>query len=176
MFVKENCVCIGRIVRTHGIHGQLVVVSDFDLSSDNVKEVVLVNIDGGLVPFFVAEGGWKIRDHQSYFLHLDHLNCKEKAENYCGLEVYLINYSPPEIDATEDEYGYLQDYEVYDELDNLLGKVEELLDYSGNILLKVISSEKKELLLPFVEEQLLSINQETKQIHLQIPQGLLELE
>lgn len=176
MFVKEKCVCIGKIVRTHGIHGQVIVLSDMEITEQDIKEAILVDIDGGLVPFFAKEKGWRKRDNQSYFLHFDHIDNKEIADGYCGLDLFLENVDTEYTESDKSiDNEYLEGYLVYDTSNKEIGEAVELLDFSGNVLLKTISKEDKEILIPFAEEYLISIDKENKKVQLQIPDGLLDL-
>lgn len=175
MFVKSDCIHIGKIVRTHGIHGHLILVSNVNLTEKQKEEPILVDIDGGLVPFFVRkENGIKERDHQSYFLHFDHIENKEMADKYVGLDIYLTSYeSPQEIKELPTE-SMLKGYKIYNQSEEYIGEVQDIIDYSGNVLLSVISK-GSEHLLPFTEDHIISWNAEKKSIVITIPDGLLEI-
>ncbi len=171
MFVKEDCINIGRVVRAHGIHGQLVLASEVSLPDEITKEPFLLEIDGGLVPFYLES--LKNRDHQSYLIKFDHLNSKEEAEQYINCEVYLLSL-PDSGDTLPKEASLLKNYSLYDEQENFVGKIDDVLDFSGNILARLFI-EKKEILLPFTEEHILDWNNEERKIKLHIPEGLLDL-
>lgn len=175
MFVKSDCIHIGKIVRTHGIHGHLVLVSNVNLTEKQGKEAILLDIDGGLVPFFVRkENGIKERDHQSYFLHFDHIENKEMADKYVGLDVYLTSYeSPQEVKELPPE-SVLKGYKIYNQSKEYIGEVQDIIDYSGNVLLSVISNED-EYLIPFTEDHIISWDTEKRSITITISEGLLEI-
>lgn len=175
MFAKENCIFLGTITRTHGIHGQLVLASELPLSKADIEEPILVDIDGGLVPFYLNNSGFRARDHQSYLICFDHTNNREQAEKYVNSATYLL--TPPFVEADnlpKQEPALLKNYTIHNERNEYLGKVDEVLDFSGNILLRTFINEK-EVLLPFTEAHIINWDSSKRSIQLQIPDGLLEL-
>lgn len=176
MFVKESCIYLGKIIRTHGIHGQLVVATKLSFNMENIKEPILVELDGGLVPFYLASPeGVRFRDHQSYLIRFDHVEKKEQAAKYVGCELYLL-FPPDDIeeDSLLSEPSLLKHFSIYDDNNSYLGKVNDVLDFSGNTLLSVYIKDK-EVLLPFTEAHILSWDTTERKIQLYIPEGLLEI-
>lgn len=174
MFVKKECFYLGKILRTHGIHGQMVIESQLPFTKQMKKEPLLVDIDGGLVPFFLSEESMKSRDHQSYFIHFDHICSKEEAERYIGCELYLLHYEAPQEKDDTTKSNELKDYALYDESNTFLGKIVEVLDYSGNILFRLTNNEQ-EILIPFIKENILLWDNEKHSIQMLLPEGLLDL-
>ncbi len=176
MFVKEDCIYLGRIIRTHGIHGQLVLATELSLSSENIEEPILVDIDGGLVPFYLQkEGGLKNRYTQSYLITFDHIATKEEAEVYVNCEAYLLTLPKSIVEEKfPTETAFLKNYDVYDATNAFVGKVDEVVDFSGNVLLRLFI-DNEEVLLPFTEDHILSWDNENRKIQLSIPEGLLEI-
>ncbi len=172
--MKEECIYLGKITRTHGIHGQLVLVTELTLEAHKQEEPILVEIDGGLVPFYLDKNEVKQRDHQSYLIKFDHISTKEEAERYINTETYLLSYSGLQNDKLPTEKALLKDYSLYDADNVFVGKINDVLDFSGNILLQLFI-ENRELLLPFTESHILDWNNEERKIRLQIPEGLLNL-
>lgn len=175
MFVKESCIYLGKIIRTHGIHGQLVVTTKLSLNMENIKEPILVELDGGLVPFYLAtKEGVRFRDHQSYLIRFDHITNKEQAEQYIGCETYLLSLPNVEKESLALTPSLLKHFSIYDDANQYIGKVDDTLDFSGNILLRVFI-EDREVLLPFTEAHILSWDTAERKIQLHIPKGLLEI-
>lgn len=176
MFTKSDCILIGKIIRTHGVNGHLILASNVNLSENQEKEPILIDIDGGLVPFFVhKKEGIKERNHQSYFLHFDHINNKEMAEKYIGSDVYLSSYTKKgQTEELPKKDNLLKGYKVYNQAGEYIGEIKSIIDYSGNVLLDV-SSKENEYLLPFTEEHIIGWDNENKHITLAISEGLLEI-
>lgn len=176
MFVKEKCIYLGKITRTHGIHGQLVLMSDLPLDTANTKEPILVNIDGGLVPFYLHKGddGLRYRDHQSYLIHFDHIDTKDSAEKYCGCETYLLSFPIKNIDDATLTPELFRGFSIYNENEEFVGTIEEIVNYSGNTLACILIDEK-EVLIPFTDSHIIAWDIDKHRIQLQIADGLLEI-
>ncbi len=174
MFIKEECIYLGKITRTHGIRGQMILATELTLEAHKQEEPILVEIDGGLVPFYLEKDEVKQRDHQSYLIKFDHVSTKEEAERYINTETYLLSYSGLQNNEFPTEKALLKNYSLYDADDVFVGKINDVLDFSGNILLQLFIKDK-ELLLPFTESHILDWDNEERKIKLQIPKGLLDL-
>lgn len=175
MFVKEKCFFLGKIVRTHSFHGQLVLATNLSLTAKVLKEPILVELDGGLVPFYLdAEKGLRRRDHQSYFIHLDHIDNKEQAMLYVGCDVYLEKLPTEEKEELLKEPAFFEGLAIYNEHNEYLGDVIEVLDFSGNTLANV-SIQGEAVLLPFTEHHILSVDMDKRKVKLHIPEGLLDM-
>lgn len=177
MFVKKECIYLGKIIRTHGIHGDLVLATELTLDAKNKEEPILIELDGGLVPFYLAQKeGLRIRDHQSYLIRFDHTENKEQAEPYVGVETYLLTFPNHKSSETSlpKEPSLLKGYSIYDENNKHIGEVDDVLDFSGNILIRIFIQDK-EILLPFTEDHIINWHSEQRTIQLHIPEGLLNL-
>jgi 16S rRNA processing protein RimM len=64
-------------------------------------------------------------------------------------------------------------YQLFDD-GNLLAPIEEVINQPHQVLLR-ITLEGKEVLIPLHEETLDSIDHEKKQVHVTLPDGLLEI-
>ncbi|PVX50689.1 16S rRNA processing protein RimM [Balneicella halophila] len=175
MFVKEKCFYLGKIIRSHGIHGHLVLASSIPLDTANTKEPFLVDIDGGLVPFYLhKKEGLKDRDHQSYLIRFDHASTKDDAEKYIGSDVYLEHTPFVDESCEKPNLNIFRGFEIFSEDNKLVGTVLDIVDYSGNTLVN-IHSKNGELLLPFTEEHIVDWDLDNKKIILRIAKGLLDI-
>jgi 16S rRNA processing protein RimM len=66
-------------------------------------------------------------------------------------------------------------YRVYDETLGFIGEVNEVNDFSGNILLSV-NYQGKEAMIPFNEDLIVRFDEDLHEIELRIPEGLFELD
>ncbi len=171
MFAKESCVHIGKLQKTHGLFGQIILATSYQLTT---KEPFLLDIGGGLVPFFVSEDGLKRKDHYSCFVQFDTVGSKEEASKLVGFEVYLENAPEALADEKHLPEKLFAGYTFFNEKKEEIGEILSLEDYSGNRLL-VVQRGEKELLIPFVEEKIVEINHEGRIVISSIPDGLLDL-
>ena len=106
------------------------------------------------------------------YVKLDIINTKEEAENYKHFEIQVIKNNA---DLAKGEYFYfdLKACEVYDEKNNLLGKVVEVEEFPAQITLRVKKKDGKEFFVPFVKVFIKNINIEDKKIVINVIEGML---
>ncbi|MEE4287363.1 MAG: ribosome maturation factor RimM [Mariniphaga sp.] len=170
---KSDCQKIGFIRKTHGVHGELVLEYEPEFEESVVEaERYFLEIDGLLVPFFVAEDGLRFRSAKTALVTFDWVETEKYARRLVGSSVYLFNYEiidEPE-EATISQFLHFQ---LLDENGKKLGQISAVDDYSGNIVFTV-DTKKGEILVPFNEDFLLNLSKEQKTIQLQLPEGLIE--
>jgi len=177
MILSEDCIKIGEISKSHNLKGEVVIITDNDLLERYVKEPFFILLEGGAVPFFIAENGLSVRNHASYIVKFDYVDSIEQAERIVGCEVWLKKENLKEEDCTGDEdYDVfaLIGYSVVDQFSKEKGKITDVADYSGNIVLSV-KIFGKEILLPLAEEYILEIDLEKKELLVRIPQEITDL-
>lgn len=158
-------VYVGEIVNTHGIKGELRIVSDFKYK-DKVffkgnklylgkrKQQVLIN---------------SYRKHKNYdMVKFDDINDINDAIIFKGDEVF-VKREDLDIDGYVDED--LIGLKVYDN-DKLIGKVINILKNKQDIL--VIKNRSKSYLIPFVPEFILNIDLDKKELKINVIDGLLD--
>ena len=106
------------------------------------------------------------------FVKLDIINTKEEAESYRHYEIQVIKDSK---DLKKGEYFFadLKACEVFDENNNLLGKVKEVEEFPAQITLRVKANNGKEFLVPFVKFFIKNIDIENKKITINVIEGML---
>jgi 16S rRNA processing protein RimM len=170
---KSDCQKIGFIRKTHGVHGELVMEYEPEFEESVVEaERYFLEIDGLLVPFFVAEDGLRFRSAKTALVTFDWVETEKYARRLVGSSVYLFNYEiidEPE-EATISQFLHFQ---LLDENGKKLGQISAVDDYSGNIVCTV-DTKKGEILVPFNEDFLINLSEEQKTIQLQLPEGLIE--
>jgi 16S rRNA processing protein RimM len=171
---KFDCEKTGYFKKTHGVQGQLVL--EYEIQYGETLENctrLLVEIDGLLVPFFIAENGFRFKGANSAIVALDDVNTEKYAKRLVGAAVYLLK---SEVESETDfEINNLKGFVVIDITLGELGKIEFIDDYSGNIVL-TIDYKGSELLVPFNEDFLVEFNAEEKTLKLDLPSGLVDTE
>lgn len=170
---KSECQKIGFIRKTHGVHGELVLEyeQEFEQSVAEASRFFL-EIDGLLVPFFVAEDGLRFRSAKTALVTFDWVETEKYARRLVGSSVYLFNHEIVD-DPEETSIAQFLHFTLLDENGNKVGQISAVDDYAGNIVFTV-EAETGEILVPFNEDFLLNIEEEQKTIQLQIPEGLME--
>ena len=176
MFKKEDCFFVGSFVKTHGVKGELVAKKSSDLLEKYKLETVLVDIDGGLVPFFITPNGLTPRNHATVRIHLEDMENEAKATRFIGCEIYVPFKDAPDYfeDKDEIEASALIGFTYIDEKRGVLGIIEDIQDYSGNVVM-VLELNGQEVMIPFSEDNFIEIDEDEKSITMVTPEGLIDL-
>ncbi|WP_195715181.1 ribosome maturation factor RimM [Ancylomarina sp. 16SWW S1-10-2] len=176
MFKKEDCFFVGSFVKTHGVKGELVAKKSSDLLEKYKLESVLVDIDGGLVPFFITPNGLTPRNHASVRILLEDMDSEAKATRFIGCEIYVPFKDAPDFfeDKEDFEATALIGFTYIDQERGVIGTIEDIQDYSGNIVL-VLELNGQEVLIPFSDEHFIEIDEENKSITMKTSEGLIDL-
>ena len=138
----NELVLIGKIVSTHGIKGELKVVSDFEYQDNAYKvgNVILINnIDHKIT---------SIRYHKNYILlGIDNLDNINLVLEYIGYNIYIKRVL---LNLGDDEYLY-SDLIGASVMGNgkTLGKIIEIVKGNANDFVRVKG--EKEFLIPLIE-------------------------
>lgn len=174
MVTREDCIKIGKVIKSHNLQGEVVIASDNDLLEQYADEPVFVQLDGGPVPFFIADEGLAVRNSNSYIVKFDFVDDQKQAEHLVGCDVMLEKSVLDESDISgEGEPGWA-DFAIFDERTGETGRVTDIADYSGNVVLSVEIS-GKEILLPFSDAYVRQVDPEHKKITAWIPQDIVDL-
>ncbi|MEM6299719.1 MAG: ribosome maturation factor RimM [Bacteroidota bacterium] len=163
---------LGYFKKTHGIHGQLWLEIDADEPSRYGKlDALFVEQNGSLIPFFVTS--IQLKGSQA-LLSLDEIETVEDAQALKGSVVFLPTTVLPELE--EDEM-YLHDYVGFTVLEHnkgMLGKIKGIVDLPNNLLIE-LDYQGKEVLLPLQDQFILKTDKNKQELHMQLPEGLLEV-
>lgn len=154
---------IGKLVNTHGLKGEIKIISDFKYKLDVFKK-------GNNI--YIGEDKLEInsyRPHQIYdMLTFKGINSIDDVLKYKGMEVY-IERSEYEFDGILDED--IIGMEVYTG-NKLIGKVTEIFKNKVHSIL-VIEKNGNINMVPYVDEFIKNIDLENKKIEINIIEGLI---
>lgn len=173
MLNKEDYYLIGILAKTHGISGELILRLD-NLQFEEIynMESVFIEFDGILVPFFVS--GISPRGDTSAVIRFDDISSEDQASEFLNCKVYSVDIASGERDNLKYAASSLIGFQVVDIKLGNLGKIIEFLDFANNPLFKIKRS-KNEILIPVNEEFILNIDNKTKTITVQTPEGLIDI-
>ncbi|MFA9390737.1 MAG: ribosome maturation factor RimM [Prolixibacteraceae bacterium] len=168
----ENCVEAGYVKKTHGVQGglHLIINENLDAIIEEI-EFLFFEIDGLPVPFFIetiSSLGTGYANIQ--FMYIEN---KEKAQHYVGSKL-LIDKQALANQAEIMTPNALIGFTIIDQKLGEIGQVTEVNDFGGNIVLS-INYKKREVMIPFNEELILSFNIENTTITMDCPEGLFDL-
>jgi 16S rRNA processing protein RimM len=160
-----NYILIGKYVNTHGLKGEIRIISDFSYKDKIFIKGMPIYIGNEKILFKINSH----RVHKQYnMITLDGINNINDIESLKGSLVY-INKEDLKLDDKEFLIEDLIGYDVYINK-NLIGKVIEVLKGKANDIL-VVSD--KRILIPYVKDFIININNKTKQIEIKDVKGLI---
>lgn len=164
---------VGKIVNTHGIAGEVRVISETDFSEERFSEgsklYIMKDENDKPVPYIVESH----RKHKQFdllkFKNLLTINDVEKLKGSL-LFVHEEQLSPLE----ENEYYYHEiiGCSVTTDTGEKLGVVKEILSPGANDVW-VIQTDEKDLLIPYIEEVVKVVNIEKQEIIIHLLDGLI---
>ena len=172
MIKKEDVFKIGLFTKPHGIKGEIGLMTSSDVFDDSEDLYIVCDMDGILVPFFVED--FRYKTDNVILLKLKNVDDEQAAREFSNREVFYP------LDKMEDDligditWDSFIGYRVVDEALGELGAITDVDESTINVLLQ-IDHKGKEILLPAVEELILSADHENKTLTVSVPEGLLDL-
>ena len=174
MITKDDIIEVGYVSKTHGLSGNLEVVSTVDWLDELGVDFIFIGIDGCYIPFRIAEERTK---NSGRLLKLDNIDTKEEAERLIGATVFLSTEDVDEDTLAEAEEVDYEGYTIYDSSGKKIGVV-DYVDYdTENVLfcLDATDSAGFQIMIPAVDDFIIEIDDDKQTIVMDIPDGLLEL-
>ena len=165
-------ILLGQISKVSGYQGAVYVILEKEFSENKpAMESVFLEIEGKQVPFFISNS--EFTGTGTLKLKFEGYDTVERIGEFTGCRVFLTT-SVPE-DKTVEDIQTLREFKVIVEGNKLLGSVTEVIPNPGQWLLNILSTEKKNILIPFHEHFIVSIDKAKKTIFMDIPEGLIDI-
>jgi 16S rRNA processing protein RimM len=167
-----NNILLGRITKVIGYEGAVAVRLE-KIFTENIPQMesVFLEIEGRPVPFFITETDYSGADILK--LWFEGYNSADKISEFLGCRIYLTREAGSgESQKTDNN---LIGYQVYSEEGSLIGRITDIISNNGQWLLTILSINRKNILIPFHEDLLISTDKRKKSIVMEIPDGLLEI-
>ena len=157
---------VGKYVNTHGIKGEIRIMSDFPYKDKIFIKGFRIYIGNNKKELIINTH----RLHKDYnMLTFNDINNINDIEMFKGSNIY-INKEDLDLDNNFQLIEDLIDFDVY--ADNIfIGKIIEVIREKAN---DVIVVGDKRILIPYVEEFILSIDSSNKRIDIKNIKGLIE--
>ncbi|BEV37758.1 ribosome maturation factor RimM [Bacillus stercoris] len=166
---------VGKIVNTHGIKGEVRVISKTDFAEERYKpgNTLYLFMDGRNEPVEVTVNTHRL--HKQFNL----LQFKERQSLNEVEELKNAIIKVPEEDLGELNEGefYFHEIigcEVFTEEGELIGKVKEILTPGANDVWVIERKGKKDALIPYIESVVKHIDVSEKKIEIDLMEGLID--
>ncbi|MBQ6190052.1 MAG: 16S rRNA processing protein RimM [Bacteroidaceae bacterium] len=169
MIRQDEIYKIGQLGKPHGIKGEITFSFTTDVWDRVEADYLVLSIDGIFVPFFLEE--YRFRGEHSALLKFQNIDSIEDAQEISGAEVYFPYSLTPEDGDADYTWSYFEGFHVHDEKTGDLGSIVRVDESTENVLFELESGH----LLPAVEAFITDIDHEGRTIHMNLPEGLLEI-
>lgn len=169
---KEEAFYIGYITKTKGLKGEVQLYFEFEDYEALALDVLFADMNGKMVPFFIEKH--KLYPNSTglfYFEDIDHI---DKAQALLKKKIYLPLSKMPERGEDEFYYTDLKGFIAIDETLGELGEIIEVNEYPQQFV-ATVHYQHRDVLFPLNEDFIVEIDNEKNILHLDLPQGLLDI-
>ncbi|ADM37698.1 ribosome maturation factor RimM [Bacillus spizizenii ATCC 6633 = JCM 2499] len=166
---------VGKIVNTHGIKGEVRVISKTDFAEERYKpgNTLYLFMDGSNEPVEVTVNTHRLHKqfHLLQFKERQSLNEVEKLKNAI---IKVPEEDLGELNEGEFYFHEIIGCEVFTEDGELIGKVKEILTPGANDVWVIGRKGKKDALIPYIESVVKYIDVSEKKIEIELMEGLID--
>jgi len=175
MIKKEDIFQIGKLIKPHGLRGELSFEFSTDIFDEIEADYFICEIEGIFVPYFIES--YRLKSDHSGFVKFEGIDSNEDAKELLKVNLYLERTSLPTDFSSENVQGtdFYVGYQIADQDGNIIGKIVSMDDSTENILFNVLSTSEEEILIPASDDYISTIDDDAGVIYMQIPEGLLGL-
>ena len=168
----DDCFYIGYISKSRGLKGEIQIYFEFEDYSALGFDVLFIEIEKKLVPFFVDTV--KLQQNKTGYFYLEDIDHVDKAKELLRKSVYLTNDKKPVRDPDEFYLSDLKGYIVHDKKHGELGDIIEIKELPQQDI-AVVQYKFKELMFPLNDDFIIEINREAGILHVDLPDGLIDV-
>ena len=171
---RSDCIELGYISRAHGLKGEVRVMFDVEDIQDyaQAKSFYLSKDQGALEAYQVKT--FHVASPQEAILRFAHHRYRDQAEALRGYTLFFPIEKLPSLPEGSFYFFELEGWEVQDRRHGSIGTAGPLKEIGPNRLLVVYRADKK-VLIPTHPHVLLRADFESHIVHVDLPEGLLEL-
>lgn len=172
----ENYILIGKTRKSYGVKGEIKLQIDEAFLEDvfNLK-IVFLKINGKLIPYFVES----VKVGNAILIKFEDINSPEETVTIASKDLYARaeDLTTPDeglFRGEEMEFEKYSGYTIFDVEKGRVGVIAEVVEYPQQEM-AVVDYKKKEILIPLNYDLIASIDDEKKELLLNLPEGLLDL-
>lgn len=170
--LQATYIHIGKVASLSGVQGEIMLVHSLGKKCNfkNVRAIFLEMEPESFIPYFVEYS--KTLSSSETIVKFDELKSREDAKLLVQKNAFLLE-DDFQKNAGDKAPVTLIGYTVLFK-GKVLGKVEKVIEQKHQALLSVNKS-GKEILIPLHEESLIQANREKKELHVDLPEGFLDI-
>ncbi len=175
MIKRSEILEIGRLLKPHGVKGEITVELFGDIDMTALKCVV-VDIDGIFVPFFVQSV--RPKTSETCLVKFDNLDTDGEVSMLALKPLFALKEDVELSDDSSDEGFYASDLIGFTAMNpegEMIGKIADVNDDTENTLFIIEKDGGETLLVPVAAEFICDIDSENSIVKLDLPEGLSDL-
>lgn len=163
---------IGKLAASHGLEGDLVLQHSLGkkTSLKGLEVIYLEEQQENFMPYFIEKTS--IKSDTETFVRLEGITNKETARKLTPKEVWLEEQDFNKFSAKAAPIALLG-FTIMDG-DQALGEIIEVIEQPHQVLCTIIYK-GKEAMIPVHEASLLKIDKKKKIVHVDLPEGLMDI-
>jgi len=170
--MREDYVEVGYVAKAHGVQGEVKISFDVHDLSDylNRKSFWLAHKNG-------VEKEWEISRMRLADKHVivkfKDIRYRDEAEQLVGMTLFVPQTDLPQLPEGEFYYFEIIGFDVVDKQLGKLGKVKDIVE-TGSQDIILMEYHNQEVLIPVVDQIVLSADKNQRCVYTHLPDGLLE--
>ncbi len=170
MINQKQLFNIGETIKPHGISGEILCSFSVKIGEDNHPNYIIIEENGIFVPFFIQNIRGKAK--HSAFVKLEGIDNEQSAKLLCNSDIYTDKeLDTLSEDDDEIQLSFLIGFDIVDDKKGEVGTVADIDETTINTLFVLDNG----TLIPAQEDFITNIDINTKIIHTDLPDGMLEL-
>jgi 16S rRNA processing protein RimM len=163
---------IGKLVATHGLTGEIILKHSLGKKTDfkTAEAIFIEKIKDEYLPYFHEKS--ILKNNEETIIKLEGVDTKEAAAKLLQKKVWLTKNDFDNLVSTSAPVNLIHFFVLNNK--EKLGIVESVIEQPQQILLQ-ITMNNKEVLIPINESTLKKIDRKKKEVHVSLPDGLLEV-
>lgn len=169
--LNKDYFSIGYISKTKGLKGELQIYLEVENPQDYKNmESLFLEINQKPVPFFISK---LLLQKNIMYVYLEDIDHIDKAKGLVGKTAYVLEKNKP-ANTNEDSHKILIGFQVIDEKQGELGVINAIQELPSQLIANMLF-QNKDVLFPLNDQFVTSIDKKNKIIHVDLPDGLIEL-
>ncbi|ATU26705.1 ribosome maturation factor RimM [Bacillus velezensis] len=166
---------VGKIVNTHGIKGEVRVISKTDFAEERYKpgNTLYLFAEGAAEPIKVTVSAHRLHK-QFHLLQFKEMPSLNEVEHLRNMVIKVPEEDLGELEEDEFYFHEIIGCEVMSEDGELIGTVKEILTPGANDVWVVQRKGKKDALIPYIASVVKDININEKKIKIHVMEGLID--
>ncbi|MEB4594345.1 ribosome maturation factor RimM [Bacillus amyloliquefaciens] len=166
---------VGKIVNTHGIKGEVRVISKTDFAEERYKpgNTLYLFAEGAAEPIKVTVSAHRLHK-QFRLLQFKEMPSLNEVEHLRNMVIKVPEEDLGELEEDEFYFHEIIGCEVVSEDGELIGTVKEILTPGANDVWVVARKGKKDALIPYIASVVKDININEKKIKIHVMEGLID--